>query len=280
MNKQGKLINNKVVGGIEWTKTILPDGTEYQGYTHNPIAGCLHGRQWTIGDKIANCYAEDQAEKGQASIHYPQGFEHHYWHPNRLEEPLQVKKPARIFVGSMADVFGHWVDASQINQVLDICRRAHWHTFIFLTKNPVRMQHFEFPNNCWVGISSPPDFMWGKPLDAGKQHSWLRRSLRELAKAEAHVKWMSIEPLSFDIMPILDDCVMEIGLLPLDWCVIGAASNGSVYYQPDPEHLRCLIAYLDDYGVPLFYKGNLKPSLGIAFDTWRECYPPLEGRLF
>ena len=36
MNKQGKLVNGKVVGGIEWVKTVLPDGTERQGYTWNP----------------------------------------------------------------------------------------------------------------------------------------------------------------------------------------------------------------------------------------------------
>lgn len=46
MNKQGKLIKEngltKVVGGVEWTKRVLPDGNERQGYTWNCVGGCLH----------------------------------------------------------------------------------------------------------------------------------------------------------------------------------------------------------------------------------------------
>jgi protein gp37 len=220
--------------------------------------------------QVAECYAKAITEK------FGRGrFEQIAFHPDRLTQPLKVKKPAGIFACSVSDLFAHYVPTSQIEPVLDIVRRTPQHIYFTLTKNPVRLQHFTFPNNCWVGISSPPNFMWNKPLTADQQSRWLLRSLRELALAEARIKWMSIEPLSFDITPVLDSIVSVIGLLPLDWTVIGAASNGNVYYQPDPQHLRRLLEYLDDYHLPVFFKGNLRPSRGIAFDAWRESYPPL-----
>src|SRR5687768_11051635 len=102
MNKQGQIVNGKVVGGIEWTKTILPDGTERQGYTWNPVAGCKHACRWTMPDgSVAVCYAETVAEKVAGSA-YPHGFSHHYWHPKRLNEPLGLKEPAKIFMDSMS----------------------------------------------------------------------------------------------------------------------------------------------------------------------------------
>jgi protein gp37 len=185
MNKQNKGNGSR---GIEWTD-----------FTWNPIGGCLHGCAWTMPDgTIANCYAEDVANR-LAQQAYPHGFEHHYYKPGLLDEPLKLKTPAKIFCGSMADVFGHWVPMEQIQAVLDVCRQAHWHTFQFLTKNPRRLIKFDFPPNCWVGISSPPDQMWGKPLSAHQRTQWLWSSLNALNLCNARVQWMSIEPLSRDI---------------------------------------------------------------------------------
>src|SRR5689334_22712652 len=101
------------------------DGTkpiEWTDYTWNPVAGCQHDCAWEMPDgAAANCYAEDIAD-GAAKSAYPKGFRAHYWKPNKLHEPFSVKEPARIFVGSMADLFGHWVPDEQIEQVLDVCR--------------------------------------------------------------------------------------------------------------------------------------------------------------
>ena len=77
---------------------------------------------------VAECYAETTAEN-VAQAAYPQGFEHHYWYPERLEEPLKVREPARIFLDSMSDLLGHWVEENQVQAVLDVARKAHWHSF-------------------------------------------------------------------------------------------------------------------------------------------------------
>lgn len=261
MNKQDK---GKGGRGIEWTD-----------WTFNPIGGCFHACAWTMPDgTIANCYAEDVANR-VAQAAYPQGFEHHYWKPNLLKEPLRVKTPSKIFVGSMADVFGHWVPDEQIQQVLDICEQAHWHQFQFLTKNPVRLKQFHFPANCWVGVSAPPTHMWGKELTYIKQTRLLQASLWNLAQCDAKVKWMSIEPLSFDIA---DDLYWEEDsgtIFPpsdfLKWAVIGAASNGKTIYQPKAEWVENVIDYLDNIGAAVFFKGNLKGNP--AAETWREEFP-------
>lgn len=261
MNKQGREIDGKVVGGIEWTKTILPNKTERAGYTHNPIAGCQHGCRWKMPDgKIAICYAENVAEN-LAQTAYPHGFEWHYWKPDILKRPLKVKEPSRIFVGSMTDVFGAWVPDEQIKSVLDVCRKAHWHIFQLLTKNAPRLLKFDFPPNCWIGVSTPPDFMLGNELSQAQKEKMLHRSLDVLAAVDVPVRWISVEPLSWDCAAIFAEHE------PLHWAVIGAASNGKIYHQPEKTHVEKLLGYFDYRGIPVFFKGNLK------WAPFRENFP-------
>jgi len=261
MNKQFKMVNGqKVRAKIEWTD-----------FTWNPISGCKHGCSWEMPDgTIANCYAEDVATK-VARDAYPQGFEHHYWKPSILDEPLKLKTPAKIFCGSMADVFGHWVPAEQIEAVLDVCRRAHWHTFQLLTKNPVRVQHFDIPDNVWIGASTPPTFMWGKRLSIEQQRRMLERTFESLAKVKAKVRWISAEPLAFDFSDLFEK---HHGVI--QWVVIGAASSGQTYFPPRESDVRALLEVAEKHGIAIFYKGNMK-SLPMTLENWREEYPSVKG---
>jgi protein gp37 len=260
MNRQGKIVNNKVVGGIEWVKTVLPDGTEQQGYTWNPVRGCLHGCRWEMPDgSIAECYAETVAER-VAQKNYKHGFEHHYWTPEVLHEPLKIKTPAKIFLDSMSDLMGHWVPEEEIRQVLAICQEAHWHTFQLLTKNAPRLKEFDFPPNVWIGVSAPPSRMFGKKLSSAQQKRMVKRMMEVLQEVNAPIKWMSIEPLSFDIAPLLINS-------PLKWAVIGAATNGPRVYQPEAEWVQNLLDLFDAQKIPVFFKGNLE------WPDWREDFP-------
>jgi protein gp37 len=251
-----------------------PNRIEWTDYTHNPIGGCKHACRWTMPNgEVAQCYAETTANK-VARAAYSQGFDNHYWRPNLLNDPIKVKTPSKIFVGSMSDVFGHWVPDEQIQQVLDVCNRAPQHTFQFLTKNPKRLKHFHFPENAWIGISSPPDSMWGKSLNYPQQTAWLSTSLNALMECDAKVKWMSIEPLCWDIADDLWWETEEGQLIApkLDWVVIGAASSGKTIYQPKAEWVENLLSYLDcAMGIPVFFKGNLRGNA--AASTWREEFP-------
>jgi protein gp37 len=248
MNRQQKSPTSR---GIEWTD-----------FTWNPVGGCKHACRWKMPDgSIAVCYAETIAER-VARHAYPHGFEHHYWNPRMLDAPLKVKEPARIFLDSMSDLMGSWVPAEQVEQVLDICRKAPQHSFQLLTKNAPRLLHFKFPSNVWVGVSAPPSFMLGKALSFDQQKRMVSRQVEVLKQVDVPVRWMSVEPLSFDIAPLLVNS-------PLEWAVIGAATNGSRTYQPEKVWVEKLLRVLDDQKTAVFFKGNLK------WDKWREDFPKL-----
>jgi protein gp37 len=212
---------------------------------------------------ITECYAKTIAERFGSSS-YQQGFEHHYWRPNALKAPLKVKEPAGIFVGSMADLFGHWVEEDQIRQVIGVMEQAHWHTFQTLSKYPVRLPEFNpFPQNVWVGVSLPAGHLM-KPEGGARA---LKAYLRHMEQIEAAVRFMSIEPLWFDVAPIFEEWLAEHGTLPFKWVIIGAASNGAKIYQPKPEWVQTLLDILNDQHIPVFFKGNLEWS------PWRENFP-------
>ncbi|MDW8299794.1 MAG: DUF5131 family protein [Anaerolineae bacterium] len=248
-------MNKQRASGIEWTD-----------YTWNPVGGCKHACRWQMPDgSWAKCYAETIAERFTSA--YPHGFAHHYWHPNRLAEPLKLKKPAKIFLDSMSDLMGYWVKDEQVRQVLDVCQRAHWHTFQLLTKNAPRLLNFDFPPNVWVGVSAPPSEMFGKRLSRAQQERMVGRQLEVLAQLRVLVRWMSIEPLSFNIAPLLKNA-------PLEWAVIGAATNGTHTYQPEREWVERLLALFDAQGTKVFFKGNLQWDRS----AWRADFPCLEKR--
>lgn len=256
------LNEQKAPGGIEWTR---PYGR--RGYTWNVVGGCMHDCKWTMPDgKIAECYAKTVAE-GVAQQHYPEGFAHHYWHPDRLGEPVKLKDPSGIFMDSMSDLMGAAVPAEQIGQVLDVCRQASQHIFFLLTKNAPRLALFPFPTNVWVGASSPPDWMHGKTLNLHQQGRMLDKTLMTLTLVDTPVRWMSFEPLSWDVSAIVRKWSGA-----LTWAVIGAASNGRNEYPPNERQLRALLEVLDDQDVPVFFKGNLR-SLPWAASHWREDFP-------
>ena len=263
--------------GIEWTRikragnNLMAGGlvidTLYEtlpGYTWNPTAGCLHGCTWRMPDgSTTECYAKTVAE-GVARKAYPEGFEHHYWRPDELDAPLKLRKPAGIFVGSMADLFGHWVPKEQLAQVLDVMQRADWHTFQTLTKYPLALANVEWPRNVWAGVSLPAGHMMSATGAAWALWAYLRH----MQGITPPVRFLSIEPLWFDVAPVLTRWLSNNKRqLPFEWAIIGAASKGRTIYQPDPQHVRDLLDVLDAQGIPVFMKGNLK------WAPWREEFP-------
>ena len=109
---------------IEWTDA-----------TWNPVAGCSK-----VSPGCDHCYAERLAERfrGAKGNAYEHGFDLRLW-PERLEIPLRWRKPRRIFVGSMADLFHASVPDAFIRQVFDVMVKAERHTFQVLTKRSPRL---------------------------------------------------------------------------------------------------------------------------------------------
>lgn len=129
--------------------------------TWNPIRGCVK-----VSAGCKNCYAETFAERfrGVKGHPYEQGFDLRLV-PEKLAEPLTWKKPRRVFVNSMSDLFQDGVPDEFIARAFAVMAVAgafcpddeprpfaqKWtgktfvggygpHTFQVLTKRPARMQ--------------------------------------------------------------------------------------------------------------------------------------------
>ncbi|MEM4454451.1 MAG: DUF5131 family protein [Thermofilaceae archaeon] len=204
---------------------------EYCDYTWNFVTGCLHG--------CVYCYARRISQRFNRSFS-PK------FHPERLKEPLEVKKPSIIFAVSMGDLFGDWVPMEWIEHGLRVIRMAHWHNFILLTKNPKRLVEFNYPPNVWLGIT----------VDTQGRGE----GLKYLLQTDAKVKFISFEPLLERI---------NIDLHGVDWIIIGAQTCPEK--QPEKEWVDLLIEQADKLGVPVFLKNNLRYSI-------KRCEMPAQYR--
>src|SRR3990167_10431020 len=128
---------------IQWTDS-----------TWNPVVGCT---KVSTGCKF--CYAE------RVSKRIGQEFTKVTLHPERLEIPVRWRRPRRIFVCSLSDLFQDAVPMKFIKQVLETVLKAPEHTYQVLTKRSFRMRAIltdwyddmnvsrPFPN-LWIGVSA------------------------------------------------------------------------------------------------------------------------------
>jgi protein gp37 len=105
----------------------------------NPITGCS-----PISEGCQNCYAQRMANRLGGRYGYPKNDPFGVtFHPDRLDEPLHWKKPSRIFVCSMGDLFHKDVRKDWIDEImLMIVASKSYHTFLILTKRSQRMKEY------------------------------------------------------------------------------------------------------------------------------------------
>ncbi len=106
-------------------------------YTWNPVVGCRRNCSY--------CYAKRMNTRFKWIPEWtkPQFF------PERLREPLNVRKQSTIFVGSISDIC-YWENL-WIRKVINECISCFGHTFMFLTKDPTIYCDIYFPSNCMLG---------------------------------------------------------------------------------------------------------------------------------
>jgi protein gp37 len=156
-------------------------------------------------------------------------------HPQILELPLKWKKPQRIFVNSMSDLFHHDVPLEYIQKVFATMRRGHWHQFQVLTKRSGRLlavtEKINWPPNVWMGVSV--------------ESAEYKTRIDHLRKTGAAVKFLSLEPLIGDLG--------GLNLKNIDWVIVGGES-GPGARPMQPEWVRNIQRQCEVSGVPFFFK--------------------------
>ena len=233
--KDQKIKMNKTP--IEWVKN--PDGS--QGHTSNPIKGIC---------------------KGGCSYCYSRKFYKRFkWNPEiRLDKkeliaPLFETKPFGIFLGSMHDIFGPWIQNNWVDSIFRIISICPQHRFYLLTKFPenVTCQRFHkhriMPENVWFGITI-----------TGEDYIEDQRLIMELKHVEAKIKFISFEPL---LGPLADDVANAISTHEIDWIIIGARTQPLKLPEREwVDDIQWFANHSVGNKIPLFIKNNLKPLLG------------------
>ncbi|MCL2140477.1 MAG: phage Gp37/Gp68 family protein [Dehalococcoidia bacterium] len=179
---------------IEWTES-----------TWNPITGCSK-----ISDGCQNCYASRLATRLQrmGNPKYVNGFKLTL-HEDCLNEPYSWKKPSRIFVNSMSDLFHADVPLGYIQRIFDVMNNNSRHIFQVLTKRAERLRELagllNWTNNIWLGVT----------VENAKN----KNRIDCLRNTPANIKFISFEPLIDDVGPV--------NLEGVDWAIIGGESGWS-----------------------------------------------------
>lgn len=227
--------------GIEWTEA-----------TWNPLTGCT---KLSAGCKY--CYADRMAKRLQAmgSPNYRNGFKITL-HEHMLDVPFTWKKPRKVFVNSMSDLFHPEVPDEFIHRVFDVMVRCPQHQFQVLTKRPERVAQISnelpWPANVWMGTSVEDLRVVGR--------------IDHLRLAGAETRFLSLEPL-LGPLPDLD-------LTGIHWVIVGGES-GPKARPIDPEWVTNIRDQCLESEVPFFFKqwgGRNKKKTGRLLEgrTWDE----------
>ncbi|KXD05191.1 DUF5131 family protein [Pseudomonas aeruginosa] len=218
---------------IEWTDS-----------TWNPVAGCP-----IISSGCKNCYAMEMARrlesmgvekysgltrlKGKRTVWNGKITEDH----DALSIPYRWRKPRKIFVNSMSDLFHEKVSDDFILKVWNVMRETPHHNYQILTKRPERMADMltkyirEVLPNVWLGTSI--------------EEQETAQRVFHLKKTPAQIRFISFEPLI--------GSVGEIDLSGIDWAIVGGESGS--FARPikeewiDEIHEQCI-----EYGTAFFFK--------------------------
>jgi protein gp37 len=190
---------------IEWTDA-----------TWNPVAGCS-----IVSSGCTNCYAMQMAKRLEAmGVDKYKGLTRKsgkktLWNGvvkedvNSLKIPYKWKKPRKIFVNSMSDLFHENVSDDFIVAVWKVMRETPQHNYQILTKRPERM--FEVISkvigyilpNVWLGTSVENE-------DVVERIDFLR-------KTPSAIRFISFEPLI--------GSVNKVNLQGIHWAIVGGESG-------------------------------------------------------
>ena len=213
----------------------------------NPVVGCTK-----CSPGCLNCYAEKFAARLAAMGHnkYIEVMDRIDWlHWNgkifcdisALDQPLHWRKPSRIFVCSMGDLFHEKVPFEFIAKVWDIMFECHQHVFLILTKRIKRAEEFcEWLTKAKFRVMEHFNIHFGVSISTYLE-MWKADVLEEIPAA---IRYISFEPL-------LEDVPIKIG--NIDWVVVGGES-GPGRRPCKIEWIESIVDQCKDANVPVFVK--------------------------
>ncbi len=239
---------------IEWTEA-----------TWNPTSGCTK-----ISPGCKNCYAETLTKrlKAMGQQKYKKGFQY-VEHPSDVELPLTWKKPKKIFVNSMSDLFHENSTFEFTGKCFSTMIQADHHDYQILTKRPKRMAEFSELFFRYFGCKIP-NFMWmGVSIE---NQNYVSR-INDLRKVKCHTRFISFEPLLGSIG--------KVNLKGMDWAIIGGES-GAHFRSVKKEWIEEIIEQCKEQGVAVFFKqwGGFRPKAGGRTINRRKYseYPKIKKR--
>ena len=249
---------------IEWTNEVW-----------NPTTGCNK-----VSRGCKNCYAEIMHRRiqGMKMPGYERNFlEGAYPNPAALNRPLKWKKPKKVFLDSMSDLFHHNIPFEYVDKVFAVMALTPQHTYQILTKRPERMAEY-FKHECHFfdyPTAETSCRVWNTALDLGGKYEttwplpnvWLGTSVEDQKSADeriphllncpAAVRFLSMEPLVGRVQ------VDVSHMRGLDWIIVGGES-GRKATPMHPDWVRSLRDQCANEGVAFFFK------------QWGQWCPPEE----
>lgn len=188
--------------------------------TWNPVVGCRNDCEYCYAKKINNRFK------------FIENWNEPEWREKSFNKEFP-KKPQRIFVGSMSEIY-YW-DVVWFQKVIDRIKQYPQHIFQFLTKHPKIYKEWVFPKNCWLGVT----------INCGRDAYKLN------GFGGQNIYFLSIEPI-FSYIPI--DCINFV-----DWVIIGSETgNRKNKVSPRKEEIEVMVKQLQEKNIPIYLKNNLK----------------------
>ncbi len=221
--------------------------------TWNPTTGCSR-----VSEGCRNCYAAKLAprlasmgQKGYTTLPWTKknAPENVMLHPDRLEKPLRWKKPRRIFVNSMSDLFHEQVPFEFVDEVFAVMALAFRHTFQILTKRPERMAEYaagkHHGTTARQRVELAMDALLLRRAGLGTflgewplPNVWLGSSVEDqraaderiphLLRTPAAVRFLSCEPLLGPVNLTNVPLATGVAMVPMGNCLIRPLAGGHI----------------------------------------------------
>jgi protein gp37 len=201
--------------------------------------------------------------RGVPGHYFERGFDLQL-RPQMLHAPSRWKRPRRVFVNSMSDLFHRDVPDAYIAKVFDEMEAVDRHIYQVLTKRPERMRRFVWKR---YGSSRVPAQIWLGVSVESNEYAWRADMLRQV---NADVRFLSVEPM---LGP-----VDKVDLAGISWVIVGGES-GRRHRAMDVHWVRNLRDQCLANRISFFFKQWHKAGTGRELDgrTWDEMPHGLFG---